>query len=97
MRIIPTNEGVRMSGVANAQAAQIARQQIDTLLGTAERAGMETERLQHLLGLSPSDWQQWLGVLHDAPMPSRPALPLLLRHMGWLTSRLDRKARSAYA
>ena len=86
-----------MSATANAQSAEIARRQLGVLLGMAEQAGMESERLQHMVGLSTADWQRWLGVLHDAPLPSQPELPLLLRHIGWLTSRLDRKARSSYA
>lgn len=87
-----------MSGSANTHTAEIARRQIDALLGMAEQAGLEGDRLRHLLGLSQSDWQQWLGVLlRDAPLPAKPSLPLLLRHLGWLTSRLDHKTRSAYA
>ena len=81
----------------NPHAAHVARQQIDALLGMAEQAGIENDRLQHLLRLSQADWQEWLKLQEDAPIPARPDLPLLLRHMGWLTSRLDRVARSAYA
>jgi hypothetical protein len=78
-------------------AAEIARKEISLLLGLAEQAGVDDATLRHELRLSQNDWQQWLGVLEDAPLPSRPALPLLLRHLGYLTSRLDRAARPAYA
>jgi hypothetical protein len=76
--------------------AEIARREIDLLLGLAEQAGIEAARLRHDLRLSEIDWQEWLGVLRDAPLPARPALPLVLRHLGYLTSRLDRAARPAY-
>jgi hypothetical protein len=78
-------------------AAEIARKELSLLLGLAEQAGLDGARLQQKLHLSQSDWQQWLGVLHDAPLPSRPELPLMLRHLGFVTSRLDRAIRPAYA
>jgi hypothetical protein len=62
----------------------------------AERAGVDDARLRHDLHLSENDWQEWLGVLRDAPLPAQPALPLVLRHLGYLTSRLERATRPAY-
>ena len=79
------------------QPAEIARKELNLLLGLAEQAGLDGARLQHELHLSQSDWQQWLGLLHDAPLPKRPELPLMLRHLGYVTSRLDRAIRPAYA
>jgi hypothetical protein len=76
-----------MFNFGNPHAAHVARQQIDALVDMAEQVGIENDRLQQLLRL----------FQEDAPIPARPDLPLLLRHMGWLTSRLDRVARSAYA
>jgi hypothetical protein len=78
------------------QAAEIARKEINLLLGVAERAGVDDARLRHDLHLSENDWQEWLGVLRDAPLPAQPALPLVLRHLGYLTSRLERATRPAY-
>ena len=51
------------------QAAEIARKEINLLLGLAEQAGVDDARLRHRLHLSQDDWQQWLGVLHDARCP----------------------------
>ena len=82
---------------AHPQPAEIARKEISLLLGLAEQAGIDDARLRHALRLSQTDWQQWLGVLQDAPLPPRPELPLMLRHLGYLTSRLDRETRPAYA
>jgi hypothetical protein len=79
------------------QATDIARREISLLLGLAEQAGVDNTKLREELRLSQSDWQQWLGVLQDAPLPARPELPLMLRHLGYLTSRLDRATRPAYA
>jgi hypothetical protein len=79
------------------QATEIARKEISLLLGLAEQAGVDADSLRDELRLSQSDWQQWLGVLQDAPLPSQPELPLMLRHLGYLTSRLDRATRPAYA
>ncbi len=77
-------------------ATEIARRELSQFLSTAERAGVDGDRLRHSLRLSQKDWQQWLGILEDAPLPPRPALPMVLRHLGYLTSRLDRAA-GAYA
>ena len=86
-----------MPEAGHPQAAQIARKEINLLLGLAEQAGVDDVRLRHDLRLSENDLQAWLGVLRDAPLPARPALPLVLRHLGYLTSRLDRATRPAYA
>ncbi len=87
------HRGRVMPQAAQPFATEIARKEIALLLGLAEQAGVDDARLRDELHLSQSDWQQWLGVLHDAPLPSRPALPQLLRHMGYVTSRLEREAR----
>jgi hypothetical protein len=86
-----------MAKAEHPQAAEIARKEINLLLGLAEQAGVDDARLRHDLHLSENDWQEWLGVLRDAPLPARPALPMVLRHLGYLTSRLDRATRPAYA
>ncbi len=85
-----------MPEAGHPQAAEIARKEINLLLGLAEQAGVDGARLRQDLRLSEIDWQEWLGVLRDAPLPARPALPLVLRHLGYLTARLDRTTRPAY-
>lgn len=77
-------------------APDVARRELRQFLRVAERAGMDVDRQSRSLRLSRDEWQRWLGILHDAPLPSYPALPLLLRHMGYMTSRMDEQAR-AYA
>jgi hypothetical protein len=86
-----------MPKAGHPQASEIARKEINLLLGLAEQAGVDDARLRHDLRLSESDLEEWLGVLRDSPLPARPALPLVLRHLGYLTSRLDRATRPAYA
>ena len=86
-----------MPKAGHPRAAEIARKEINLLLGVAEQAGVDDARLRHDLHLSENDLQEWLGVLRDAPLPARPGLPLVLRHLGYLTSRLDRATRPAYA
>jgi hypothetical protein len=86
-----------MTGSSHLDASDVARQQLRLFLRTAEQIGMDADRQCHSLGLSRDDWQSWLGILHDAPLPSRPTLPLLLRHLGYLTNRLDRAARAEHA
>ncbi len=78
------------------QAAEVARKEIDLLLGLAQQAGVDDATLRLELDLSHRDWERWLGVLRDAPLPSQPELPLLLRRLGSLTSRLDRQARLVF-
>ena len=67
-----------MAKAGHPQAAEIARKEINLLLGLAEQAGINDARLRHHLHLSENDLQEWLGVLRDAPLPARPALPLVL-------------------
>ncbi len=86
-----------MSDARQLAPTDIARQELRQFLSVAERIGMDADRLSHSLGLSREDWQSWLGILHDAPLPSYPALPRLLRHIGYWTSRLDRMAEAAFA
>lgn len=86
-----------MPKVSNAAAPDIARQELRLFLRTAEQIGMDVDRQCRSLRLSRDDWQNWLGILHDAPLPSHPELPQLLRHLGYLTSRLDRATRFADA
>jgi hypothetical protein len=82
-----------MTDVSHLDASEIARQELRLFLGTAEQIGMDADRQCRSLRLSPDDWQNWLGILQDAPLPPHPALPLLLRHLGYLTNRLDRRAQ----
>lgn len=79
-----------MSDCVRQDAAAIACREFKRLVTTAERAGIGPERLRRLARLSPEDWQQWLGILNDRPLPADPALPLMLRHLGYLNARLDR-------
>jgi hypothetical protein len=86
-----------MADAVHLEAPDVARQQLRLFLRTAEQIGMDADRARRSLRLSRDDWEGWLGILHDAPMPSHLALPLLLRHLGYLTNRLDRSAHGAYA
>jgi hypothetical protein len=75
-------------------APEIARRELSQFLRMAERVGLDAERQRRSLRLSQDDWQRWVGILHDAPMPSYPALPVVLRHLGYLNHRLERAAGS---
>jgi len=86
-----------MVDVVPLEPPEVARQQLRLFLRTAEQIGMDADRARRSLRLSRDDWEGWLGILHNAPMPSHPALPLLLRHLGYLTNRLDRSAHGAHA
>ncbi|HET7879546.1 MAG TPA: hypothetical protein VFL55_01590 [Acetobacteraceae bacterium] len=82
---------------AEQRAATVARNEINLLLGLAAQAGVDEATLRQDLRMSDDDWREWLGVLHDAPLPAQPSLPKLLRRLGRLTSRLDRATRMAFA
>ena len=79
-----------MLGPGNPEAAEIARRELRLFLSMAEQNGMDSDGQRRWLLVSPDDWQRWLGILQDEPLPPRPALPLLLRRLGSLTSRMDR-------
>jgi hypothetical protein len=86
-----------MSGVGQPQGTNIVQKELSLFLRTAEQSGLDGEHLRRFLRISREDWEQWLAVIQDDKLPPTPALPLLLRHLGHLTSRLDRAARSARA
>ena len=86
-----------MSDARQLAPTDIARQELRQFLSVAERMGMDADRQSLSLGMSRDDWQSWLGILRDAPLPLYPALPRLLRHLGYWTSRLDRMAGAACA
>jgi hypothetical protein len=79
------------------EAANLVRQELRLFLSVADLIGIDGYRQRRFLRLSQEDWQQLLGILRDEAVTPHPALPLLLRHLGYLTSRLDRATRAAYA
>jgi hypothetical protein len=85
-----------MSGGGQLEAANVVRQELRLFLSTADFIGIDADRQRRFLRLSQDEWQQLLGILGDEPVPSHPALPMLLRHLGYLTSRLDRATEAAY-
>ena len=79
------------------EATDAARRELRLFLIMAEQAGMDTNRQHQSLLVSQDVWHQWLGILHDAPLPSRAGLPMLLRRLGYVTSRLEaHRATSAH-
>jgi hypothetical protein len=86
-----------MSGGGAVDAANVVRQELRLFVGMADLIGMDGDRQRRFLRLSQDDWQRLLGILRDEAVPPHPALPLLLRHLGYLCSRLDHAARAAYA
>ena len=82
-----------MSAVTDPKLPEVARQELRLFLRMAEQTGLDADHARRSLRLSQDDWQRWLGILHDAPMPARPALPLMLRHLGYVTNRLERSSR----
>ena len=70
----------------------MARRELRLFLRMSEQAGIEVEEQAQSLGLSGEDWQDWLGVLADAPLPRHPELPMMLRRIGYICHRLERRA-----
>lgn len=88
-----------MASGGESGAADVVRQELRLYFNVADMNGIDGDRRRRALRLSQEDWQQVLGILRDEPVPPHPALPLLLRHLGYLTSRLERAthATAAYA
>ena len=82
-----------MSVTTDPIVSEVARQELRLYLRMAEQTGGDSDCARKFLRLSQDDWQQWLAILDDAPMPSRPALPVMLRHLGYMTNRLERASR----
>ena len=73
-------------------ASAVARRELRLFLRMSEQAGVDADGQAQALGLSREGWQQWLGVLADAPLPQHPVLPLMLRRIGYVCHRLERRA-----
>ena len=85
-----------MSGGGHLETANVVRQELRLFLSMADLIRIDTDRQRRFLRLSRDEWQQLLAILRDEPVPPHPALPLLLRHLGYLTNRLDRATEAAY-
>jgi hypothetical protein len=82
-----------MSGTRQTTAPEVAKRELGQFLRMAEDIGLDTTYQRRWLHMSPEEWQGWVGILQDEPLPPRPALPLLLRRLGHLNNRLDRATR----
>ena len=85
-----------MSGGGQLETANVVRQELRLFLSMADLIRIDADRQRRFLRLSRDEWQQLLAILRDEPVPPHPALPLLLRHLGYLTNRLDRATEAAY-
>jgi hypothetical protein len=86
-----------MSDAGNPETVDVVRQELRLFLSLADRIGIDGDRQRRFLRMSQGEWQQLLGILRDEPLPPHPALPLLVRHLGYLTSRLDRAVHTVCA
>ena len=86
-----------MPNADNRNPPDVARQELRQFLQMANQVGMDADCQRRSMRLSHDEWEDWLGILKDAPLPSHPALPLVLRHLGYLNSRLDHAGRRGFA
>jgi hypothetical protein len=86
-----------MSATGNLATADVVRQELRLFLSLADRIGIDGDRQRRFLRMSRDEWQQLLAILQDGRLPPHPALPLLVRHLGYLTSRLDRAVQAVCA
>jgi hypothetical protein len=82
-----------MSNRQQGIAPDVAKRELSQFLRMAEDVGLDVERQCRWLQMSSADRRSWVGILNDAPLPSNPELPLLLRRLGYLNNRLDRAKR----
>ena len=83
----------QMSHHQQGVAPDVAKRELSQFLRMAEDIGLNVERQCRWLHMSADDRRRWVGILSDAPLPSQPELPLLLRRLAYLNNRLDRAKR----
>ena len=84
-----------MSGCEQIDARDIVRKELRGFVASGERAGLDQDNLRRFARVSPEDWQRWLGILKDEPLPEGIRLPLVLRHIGYVNARLQRATQAA--
>jgi hypothetical protein len=82
-----------MTDVGMPYVADVARQELRQFLSLADRVGIDSDRRRRFLHMSRDEWHRLMDTLTDNRLPPHPALPTLVRHLGYLTSRLDRAAQ----
>lgn len=82
-----------MSDALQTIAPNVAKRELSQFLRMAQDIGMDFDWQRRWLHMSREDWQRWIGILQDAPLPSHPELSLMLRRLGYLNNRLDRATR----
>ena len=86
-----------MPDVGMPQVEDVARQELRQFLSLADRMGIDGDRRRRFLRLSRDEWHRLMATMKDERLPPHPALPKLVRHLGYLTSRLDRAAQAGCA
>ncbi len=69
-------------------AAALLRLQFQALDNVMAPMSIGDDRQRRILLIAPQEWPQWLGFLHNGPLPAQPAVPTMLRRLAAATFRL---------
>ena len=68
--------------------AALLRDQFDALDRVSAQLSLDADRRRRILLIGRQEWLQWLRFLHDGPLPTQPAVPVMLQRLAAATFRL---------
>jgi hypothetical protein len=70
----------------------IARSQLRIFEGASDQIALSDEARRRVLLLSQEEWEAWSRLKSGGVLPSRPALPTMLRRLGTAAYRIEKMA-----
>lgn len=69
-------------------ASSLMRRQFRVLQSVSSQLLLDEDRQRRMLLLNRQEWPAWSAFLRDGALPSRPAVPIMLRRLGAASYRL---------
>lgn len=77
-----------MNAFQQSPAATLLRSQFKALESVGEQLALDEERRRRILLIDQQAWPQWARFLRNGPLPTQPAVPVMLRRVAAATFRL---------